>query len=335
MRYLTPIRMKPSYFDELEREIQNIFFKAFYEPLNRIFRTYHQDEIMNETPDPIASAIITGQIYYKEDGFVGKFNSKTSKKLKELGAKFDSRSKKWKLARGKVSMQVNIAIAQADMMYKELAGDVLKSIEQANVRVDTLLRSQNSKLEATYEKTVNKINADITDTLKKVGIVPNYSIQDMKQLARSYTENLEFYIKKWTDKNILKLRKDVMANTLAGRRAESLVQLIMTNYGSSKEKAKFLARQETSLSMAAIRQQRYEKAGIKKYKWSTSHDERVRPQKGKGLNPFGNNHRILDGTVHEWSKPPIVDRETGRTANPGQDYNCRCVAIPILQGDIK
>ncbi|MDD0884230.1 phage head morphogenesis protein, partial [Xylella fastidiosa subsp. multiplex] len=32
-------------------------------------------------------------------------------------------------------------------------------------------------------------------------------------------------------------------------------------------------------------------------------------------------HAAHDGTVFRWSDPPA-------TGHPGQDYNCRCVAIP-------
>jgi uncharacterized protein with gpF-like domain len=37
------------------------------------------------------------------------------------------------------------------------------------------------------------------------------------------------------------------------------------------------------------------------------------------------------GTVFKYSEPPIVDVRTGRRANPGEDFQCRCTANPIIR----
>jgi Phage Mu protein F like protein len=50
------------------------------------------------------------------------------------------------------------------------------------------------------------------------------------------------------------------------------------------------------------------------YVWRTSQDEKVRSA-----------HRANDGHLFNWSDPP----ETG---HPGEDYNCRCEAIPYAMG---
>lgn len=52
-----------------------------------------------------------------------------------------------------------------------------------------------------------------------------------------------------------------------------------------------------------------------RYVWRTLHDERVRQS-----------HRMNDGHVFSWSDPP----ETG---HPGEDYNCRCEAVPFVEGE--
>lgn len=54
-------------------------------------------------------------------------------------------------------------------------------------------------------------------------------------------------------------------------------------------------------------------AGITdQYVWRTLRDERVRPS-----------HRMNDGRVFSWSDPPA-------TGHPGEDYNCRCEAVPFV-----
>jgi GNAT superfamily N-acetyltransferase len=40
-------------------------------------------------------------------------------------------------------------------------------------------------------------------------------------------------------------------------------------------------------------------------------------------------HDELEGTEHAWDDPPVTDKYGNRN-HPGEDYQCRCVAVPIL-----
>ena len=57
-----------------------------------------------------------------------------------------------------------------------------------------------------------------------------------------------------------------------------------------------------------------EAGGTDRYVWRTQRDERLRPS-----------HRMNDGRIFSWSDPPD-------TGHPGEDYNCRCEAIPYVEG---
>ena len=89
------------------------------------------------------------------------------------------------------------------------------------------------------------------------------------------------------------------------------------------KKAKFLVRNETTLLTATVRDERYQGAGILKYQWSAtggkSGDGRTRTW-----------HRILHGKTFFYASPPVIDLATGETGNPGQTYNCRCGAKPLI-----
>jgi SPP1 gp7 family putative phage head morphogenesis protein len=76
-----------------------------------------------------------------------------------------------------------------------------------------------------------------------------------------------------------------------------------------------------SLFVSKYREAVFEENGVKKYIWSTANDIRVRDR-----------HRSLNNKVFSYDDPPVVDKKSGRRANPGEDYNCRCVAIPYLSG---
>jgi len=91
----------------------------------------------------------------------------------------------------------------------------------------------------------------------------------------------------------------------------------------TRSRAALIARTETGKASTAITQARSEDLGIEWYQWATSEDQRVRPS-----------HRIMDKVLVRWSDPPspeVLDRlpSVGRYA-PGEIWNCRCVALPLV-----
>ena len=107
---------------------------------------------------------------------------------------------------------------------------------------------------------------------------------------------------------------------MRGSRAENMVKTIISEYGVSRRKAKFLARQETALLMSKYQEERFKDVGVTKYRWSAAMDARTRPD-----------HKLLDGKIISWDSPPITNRKTGARNHAGADYNCRCVAIAIAE----
>lgn len=312
MRYLRPIRLRLSYYKHIEAIIDRLFYQMCFEPILVAFKKNGFKYAIENARDYIAEALKTGRIIFVDNKFYGEFTAEISKEFMRLGGSFDSLDKSWHIPTIPPSLQASIADAKLKM--ERIQADILTNL--SNVHVDRDVNR--SRITQEYEKTIININRDILLTLKGITVVPELTPQMIHNIAKAWGENLELYIKDWADKNILKLRQEIATNTFHGRRAEGFVKNIMENYGVSQRKAKFLARQETSLLMSQIREERYKDAGITRYKWSGSMDERERPD-----------HKLLEGTVQTWDNPPVVDRRSGRTASPGQDYNCRCIAIPI------
>ena len=75
-----------------------------------------------------------------------------------------------------------------------------------------------------------------------------------------------------------------------------------------------IARDQTAKMASAFNEARTRSVGITQYTWQTAGDERVR-----------DSHAANDGQVFSFDAPP---EETG---NPGDDVNCRCVAIPYVE----
>lgn len=101
-------------------------------------------------------------------------------------------------------------------------------------------------------------------------------------------------------------------------RVEEIQKRLTQQFDIVDSRAALIARDQVLKVNSSLTKQRQENAGVLEYIWTTSNDERVRPM-----------HRKLDGTRHSWRFPPVVS-EDGRREPPGQDFQCRCTATPII-----
>jgi SPP1 gp7 family putative phage head morphogenesis protein len=83
--------------------------------------------------------------------------------------------------------------------------------------------------------------------------------------------------------------------------------------GPQVNRARFIARDQISKLNGQLTQTRQRGLGISRYIWATSNDERVR-----------DSHRDKEGKIYSWDDPPAD------TGHPGEDFQCRCTAIPYL-----
>lgn len=159
--------------------------------------------------------------------------------------------------------------------------------------------------------------------------------QDVKRSTTSYYSNLfkqgvpapdtTALVKDWRIEN-LQLIKDVgneqvqQLNTLfskaqqTGQRHEELVSAVQERLGVGLNRAKLIARDQTTKFNSTVHLAQAKSAGIEEFIWSTSKDASVRAS-----------HKALDGRTFRYDNPPIVDHVR---ALPGQPIQCRCQAIP-------
>ncbi|MBO7735913.1 MAG: minor capsid protein [Methanobrevibacter sp.] len=292
--------------DDLRAEI-----KRNREVIPEAMRTNAKDK-----KSALVDAILSGRVQYVNDHFEGTFSSSISREIKSMGGKFDSRRKQWRITSKNLSYDTQLAIGQVSDKVKRLQEKISNYLDVMNRMLE---RGARYKLERYYSKAINELDGHFVDGIKDIMVAPELTDGMRDNLAKMYTENMSLYINKWAKKSIVRLRKRVEKNAINGYRASNLVEELEHDYQMSHNKAKFLARQETSLLMSQFREERYKSIGINEYTWSTSGDSRVRPM-----------HKRLHGKVFSWDNPPIVD-ESGRRAHPGQDFGCRCLAIPKIR----
>lgn len=109
------------------------------------------------------------------------------------------------------------------------------------------------------------------------------------------------------------VRKEIVKTFEGGGSTKDLSKALVQRYGVAAERAKLIAENEIGTMNAKLNQLRQQRAGVSRFKWSTSDDERVRPE-----------HVEIDGQVFTWKDGHPTE---GR---PGEPIRCRCVAIPVF-----
>lgn len=316
IKILAPIRETPSDYDEIEARIMVLFRKYIYVPL--LAEMKEPKTILQNAKADLAKAIMSGRVRFSRGQFKGRFSASISKELKALGAKWDRTQGSWKIPQAQLPIEITQVISTSYAKFQ----DTLKKVDKKLASFQPAEIAGQVQLAPLFDSAIYKVEKEIQKTLRGITVQPQLSKEARAKIAEGYSENLQLYIKDFAEKEILELRKQVEKSATSGNRYESLVKTIKDSYGVSQNKAKFLARQETSLLMTSFKQTRYQEAGSKEYIWKTVVGTPAHP-----VRPF---HKKLDGTLQKWEKPPIVD-DKGNRNNPGRDYNCRCVALPVIK----
>lgn len=319
MRTLPPQHLRDADTADMAAQLREIFYEILFIPIAQILAEVTPQKIELENADvhteALKSALLSGRIQYAGGVFSGVFSAQTSVAMRGLGAVFNKRDKTYRLEPAKVPGWVSAAGAQYTMLAKAANLAVKAKLDEIQKNlVDTVKKNK-----VNAAGTISRVEEGFKASAKSLEVLPELNQDSKARLAAEYSDNMELWIKNFTEEMISDLREDVEENAMQGYRFDKLIEKIKNRSYVTVNKARFLARQETALFMSNYRKQRFTEAGLTRYRWSTSRDRRVR-----------DSHRHLDGTIQFYSQPPIVDPHTGRRGNPGTDYNCRCVDLPIV-----
>lgn len=311
---LQPILHRTSYNRAIERELVAWLREAIFTPLTLALQ---ENQDRSNSIGALATAVKAGTITYHQGAFSGKFNAAISRELHEIGAAFDRATKTFRLAHDKLPYSLRGAIAESLSASKETHTAILA------VLAAIALNLPQAQLQLPREP-VYGIMADLDKQFMRSiagtpGVGAGMSEGERQRLTDELTVNLELSITDFIEDRIPHMRRMVEQNLAEGGSTAMLAKKLEAEFGLAQRKADFLADNETGLLVSKYRQIRYEAIGVQEYQWHSMEDERVRPD-----------HAALEGRRFSFDNPPITDRATGRRNNPGEDYRCRCVALPIL-----
>ncbi len=121
----------------------------------------------------------------------------------------------------------------------------------------------------------------------------------------------------------------VMNGVGSGSRWEDMRDLLVKEFGVTDRRARLIARDQTAKINGQLTKKRQMSAGFNYFKWDSSGDARVR-----------DSHRAHDKRktefgigVYRWDDPPTG--EQGVPVICGTEFQCRCVAIPVSDDEVK
>jgi SPP1 gp7 family putative phage head morphogenesis protein len=135
------------------------------------------------------------------------------------------------------------------------------------------------------------------------------------KLSAFVTGNVSL-IKDIGDKGVADVSAMIMARVEAGDSLSTISKAIEQRLEVVQRRAQFIARDQVSKLNGKLTELRQREVGVEKYRWRAVKDGATRASHLQ--NDFTNS-----GLAVSWDDPP----ETG---HPGEDYQCRCSAEPVL-----
>lgn len=211
------------------------------------------------------------------------------------------------------------------------AGDLMQAIQKSFQSMGEELERKTSSFD------LRKKLEDLANLTRKLSIQEwkrtvhetlGLDIMDDYYLGEFYRQALQ----EWIDQNV-SLIKSIPQEALSemhsivsqgfktGATLTSIEKEIRNTYHVKRSSAKLLARDQIAKLNGQLTKQQQTDAGVNEYIWSTSGDSRVRET-----------HKKLDGKKFRWDDPPVVTPpgKPVRRCHPGEDYQCRCVALPVF-----
>lgn len=323
---LRPLHDPKIYYERIEKRIKELLKSEIYLPLVKELGL-SRATLKNALDDEILiDAIRSGRITFSRGKFSGRFSASVSKELKRLGATWDRKTGTWNIPQSSLSVQLRQTIASSEAAFT----DKMAKIDQKLASIVPEQLASKLKVSDVFDSALWKTEKDFQASVNKITVAPQVTKEQRVKIADEWQNNLQLFIQKFTDENILKLRKEVQKAVFAGKRRDEIAEDIQKSYDVTANKAKFLARQESNLLMAKYKEARYISSGIREYKWMAV--------SGSKLHPVRPKHQALadrskKGETFRFDDPPNTaeDGTPARYNNPKEDYNCRCYAIPIIK----
>lgn len=185
------------------------------------------------------------------------------------------------------------------------AYNMVNRVTVSNARSWRTAASQSSNGRLIYQMLRHELNTP-------TGLRVNALVKENANLIRSIPLDLAQQV-----------TQHIKREQMKGVRSDAIVEQIASKMPELKRfQVKRIARTEVAKADTAITRARAEAINLNWYQWQTSEDARVR-----------DSHRKMDLVLINWNDAPDPEQLVGIKGHghyhAGNDYNCRCVALPV------
>lgn len=153
------------------------------------------------------------------------------------------------------------------------------------------------------------VNVRMLQGLGLQAIEPKSTIADMRDV---WVRENAALIKSQPKEVGQRIGQKVREMVEGGSRWETIAKELEAEHGIATNRARLIARDQTSKYNGALNQAYQQEAGITHYQWLGAMDSRERPT-----------HVAVQGMVFAWNDPPPI-------GHPGSQIQCRCSGVPIV-----
>lgn len=168
---------------------------------------------------------------------------------------------------------------------------------------EIILKQAFAYIEGSVNNGLQKQMAKLSGQSLWLGVFP-------QGLLDSFIAEHQKLIKSVQREHLDKISLAIKRGIREGRLEKDILKEIRLVTDISKRRARMIARNAPLQYSGSLTKHHQTNAGIKQYRWQTSHDERVRES-----------HKKLDGKIFAWDSPG---------PHPRSEVNCRCDAVPVI-----
>lgn len=199
---------------------------------------------------------------------------------------------------------------------KEKLKDVEQYWKEYDKKLDELRKKgkgQDVKLE------IDRLNREAYENAPDVEIDVKELDWQSRKIAEDYTYNMKYWVKKWEAKDIIKMRQDVLEMVQKGQRVPDIQEYFEKRWNKYKDKAHFLAENESHLAASTIKATEYQRLGCNRFRWGRSSSREKRKL-----------HELYYNEIFSFDNPPIIDEKLNIKGLPRQIWNCKCHILAVV-----
>lgn len=242
--------------------------------------------------------------------------------------------------------QVPVIDVSVDIPEIDITDNIFEGIDDLHPFDDSYDRATGKKNKKGKGKGGNnppKDNKGVEETPKPKP--PKISLDDVvidkraKKIAQDYTYNMDYWVKNWKAKEIVKMRRDVLDMVQKGARTETIKKYFQSRWGIAERKAEFLARNESGIASSVIKAAHYQDMGCTHFMWLKSTSREKRPLHLEYAKETDNQYGIGGTNIFSFADPPIIEqiktgesyipKPNGQKGLPQQTYNCSCNLVGV------